>query len=302
MLVPQITLLSLAAVVAARNLPTVVWHGLGDSADSEGILSILDLISNHTGAPAYAISTGSRDSSFLGNVNVQLASVSETLRANHDLRAGFNAIGFSQGGQFLRAYVERYNDPPCLNLMTWGSQHAGIVDVPCSSGPLCQSSRFFVRNNAFSPWVQNRFVPAQYYRGHDRAAYLASSIFLADINNERPGSRNETYKRHLDTLRSFVMIMFRDDVTVIPKQSSLFQEVDAEGVVTPVEGTSYWRDLGLDALAARDALVSITVDGGHMQIDTDQLLAFMDKYFSTTITSDKGPALEHGIATRHDFL
>lgn len=272
-----------ASAVAAANLPTVVWHGLGDSADSEGILSILDLLANHTSSPAFAISTGSRDSSFIGNVNDQLAAVSESLRANEALKHGFNAIGFSQGGQFLRAYVERYNDPPIKNLMTWGSQHSGIAQVPCQSetSSLCQTSRFFVRNNAFSSFVQNRFVPAQYYKGFDLDAYLKGSIFLADINNERE-VKNKTYSKNLSSLEHFVTIMFADDVTVIPKQSSLFEDVDEDGIVTPVQDTTYWHDLRLDTLHARNALIPLVVQGAHMQIESEELLSFVDKYFSGT--------------------
>lgn len=47
------------------------------------------------------------------------------LKADPALANGFNAVGFSQGGQFLRAYVERYNDPPVHNLVTFGGQHMG---------------------------------------------------------------------------------------------------------------------------------------------------------------------------------
>lgn len=291
------------STAVATNLPTVVWHGLGDTANSEGILGILDLLSNHTSSPAFAVSTGSRDSSFIGNINSQLEAVSKSLRGNEALVHGFNAIGFSQGGQFLRAYAERYNDPPINSLMTWGSQHSGIVEVPCQaeSSPLCQSSRFFVRNNAFSSFVQSRFIPAQYYKGFDLEAYLEGSIFLADINNER-GVKNETYRNNLASLEYFVTIMFEDDVTVIPKQSSLFEDVDAEGIVTPVSNTTYWHDLGLDQLHKRNALVPLVVQGGHMQIDSEELLSFVDQYFSGT-NGDSAKRITQGTHYRkHDLL
>lgn len=50
------------------------------------------------------------------------------------MKNGFNAVGFSQGGQFMRAYVERCNDPPVYNLITMGGQHQGVADIPsCTS-------------------------------------------------------------------------------------------------------------------------------------------------------------------------
>jgi len=40
-------------------------------------------------------------------VNDQVAEACETLAADPQLADGFNAVGFSQGGQFLRALVQR---------------------------------------------------------------------------------------------------------------------------------------------------------------------------------------------------
>lgn len=37
-----------------------------------------------------------------GNVNVQVAEVCRQLEGMQELRGGFNMVGFSQGGQFLR--------------------------------------------------------------------------------------------------------------------------------------------------------------------------------------------------------
>ena len=266
----------------AAFLPTVVWHGLGDSADSEGILAVLAAISNHTKAPAIAIDVGARQSSFFGNINEQLERVSVELQQNKLLRDGFNAIGFSQGGQFLRAYVERYNSPPVQSLMTWGSQHSGISEVPCSqeSSAACKSTRALVRNGAFNSFVQNRIIPAQYYKGDPevRDQYLEKSIFLADINNEKI-IKNATYRKNLVSLKSLVLIQFKDDTTVIPKQSSLFEDVDATGKTVKMNETSYWHDLGLKTLAARNRLFSKVVEGRHMEIDIPELLQFVDLYF-----------------------
>jgi palmitoyl-protein thioesterase len=43
---------------------------------------------------------------FFMNVNDQIEFVCNKLASDPNLKRGFNAIGFSQGSQFLRAYVE----------------------------------------------------------------------------------------------------------------------------------------------------------------------------------------------------
>ncbi|BFZ57299.1 hypothetical protein PYCC9005_004350 [Savitreella phatthalungensis] len=289
---------------ATDFLPTVIWHGLGDSADSEGIKSLVSLISNHTNSPTFAISVGSRDASFVGDANAQIAGVCAAL-ASEPLLAGargINALGLSQGGQFLRGYAERCNAPAVGTLMTWGSQHAGISEVPCGGGEeggtpsrLCVTARYLVRTNAFSSWVQSHVVPASYYRGKDEDAYRKGSQLLADINNERSSTENRTYADNLKTLHNFVMVKFEDDMTVIPKVSSHFAVVDGEDVEVPVEKQGVYKALGLNELVRTDRLHRLTVPGRHMEIDDDTLLAYIDKYFARVGHMPKQTLQHHGL-------
>jgi palmitoyl-protein thioesterase len=52
-------------------------------------------------------------------------------------------------------------------------------------------------------------------------AYLAHNTFLADINNERP-AKNATYRANLASLEKLVLFRFKDDVTVVPRDSAWF--------------------------------------------------------------------------------
>ncbi len=56
----------------------------------------------------------------------------EELRAVPELANGYNGIGFSQGGQFLRAVVERcqHLGPRASKLITMGAQHQGVANIP----------------------------------------------------------------------------------------------------------------------------------------------------------------------------
>lgn len=75
-------------------------------------------------------------------------------------------MGFSQGGQFLRAYVQRCNDPPVHNLITVGSQHNGVADIPGCSEPSvsCKLMRTIAQGGVYNGYVQGRIVQAQYYK------------------------------------------------------------------------------------------------------------------------------------------
>jgi palmitoyl-protein thioesterase len=140
----------------------------------------------------------------------------------------------------------------------------------------------------WSDFVQNRLVPAQYYRDTtDYENYLAHSNFLADINNERK-EKNALYAKNLAELENFVMVVFKSDQTVIPKESGWFSEVqllkdgDKEvRRVIPLQNRKMYKDdwIGLKALDDKGALVFEEVEGKHMSLNDTDLERLFNKYF-----------------------
>src|SRR5271154_1838695 len=116
-------------------LPVVIWHGLGDRFDADGMKNVAKLIDEvNPGTYVHIIRLGDdgdsdRSASFFGNVTEQVEMVCQQLVSDPILGTApaIDALGFSQGGQFLRGYVERCNNPPVRNLVTFGSQHNGIA-------------------------------------------------------------------------------------------------------------------------------------------------------------------------------
>lgn len=263
-------------------LPLVIWHGLGDAFNSEGIQQVGELANDiHPGTFVHAIALGAdanadRSATFFGNVTEQLEAVCAALAAHPILSTApaIDAIGFSQGGQFLRGYVERCNSPPVRSLITFGSQHTGISEFKTCGNTdwLCKGAMALLRFNTWSAFVQSRLVPAQYYRDlANYDAYLAGSNFLADINNER-ARKNAQYKKNVAGLANFVMYMFEDDTTVVPKLSSWFAEVNGTDVTPLRRQTQYKEDwIGLRQLDEKGGIRFRSITGEHMQI-TQQVL------------------------------
>lgn len=103
--------------------------------------------------------------------------------------------------------------------------------------------------------------------------YLDSNNFLADINNERSSSRNPAYANNLASLEKLVLILFREDTTVIPKESSWFGSYAPAGDSAPGEPTIipmkqqplYTEDwIGLRKLDSENRIKFITCEGGHL--------------------------------------
>lgn len=273
-------------------LPVVIWHGLGDTFNAEGLQSVGSLIENvNPGTFVYFIridddANNDRSATFFGNVTEQLEKVCRDL-AEHQILStapAIDAVGFSQGGQFLRGYVERCNMPKVRSLITFGSQHNGIVDYrACKSTDwLCKGAMALLHGNTWSQFVQSRLVPAQYFRDPaDMDKYIEASNFLADINNERV-LKNQTYKDNIASLENLVMFMFEEDTTVIPKETSWFEEV-TETKVTPLRARKMYSEdwLGLRELDRKGGLKFKRAPGDHMQLDTQLLEDTFKEFFGS---------------------
>ena len=126
-------------------------------------------------------------------------------------------------------------------------------------------------------------MPAQYFRNAEEMDdYLEHSNFLADVNNERV-VKNATYVKNMKKLRKFVSYMFKDDTTVIPKQSAWFSEVNGTtGAVTKLKDRKMYEEdwLGLKWLDEKGRVEFPVAEGGHMQLSDKILIEAFEKYFS----------------------
>ena len=256
-------------------------------------LRALESVINETIGPTYTYfvridedASADRQATFLGNLTTQVEKVCEDLASHPTLSnaPAVNALGFSQGGQFLRAYVERCNSPKVANLVTFGGQHNGISDFQnCASDDwLCRTWTGYLKSNTWSSFVQSRLVPAQYFRDpEDLDSYLDYSNFLADINNERE-VKNSTYKENMEKLESFAMYVFANDTTVVPKESGWFAEVNTTSTeVTKLQDRPIYKEdwLGLKSLDKDGKLHFRTIVGGHMQFGEDTIEDVAKEYF-----------------------
>ncbi|KAL8696678.1 MAG: hypothetical protein Q9201_007538 [Fulgogasparrea decipioides] len=289
------------SAASSSPLPLVVWHGLGDNYKADGLRSIGDLAnSTNPGTYTYYIRldddpSADRTATFLGNLTEQVQKVCHDL-ATHPVLSqapAINGLGFSQGGQFLRAYVQRCNKPPVHTLVTFGSQHNGISEFQnCANNDwICQSWDGYLKRNTWTNFVQSRLVPAQYFRNpEDLEGYLDNSNFLADINNERE-TKNATYKTNLKKLKKFVMYMFLEDTTVVPKESAYFADYNkTSDEITWLKDREMYKEdwLGLKWLDGKKRLVFEVADGGHMQLSEELLKDTFKRYFGANSLREDG--------------
>lgn len=215
---------------------------------------------------------------FFMPVNDQIELAYSIIKADPKLANGYNAMGFSQGGQFLRALAQRYPDPPMLNLISIGGQHQGVYGFPrCPTDDvtICDYIRRLLNLGAYVGFVQNHLVQAEYW--HDplqEDEYRKSSVFLADINQEV--AFNQTYKDNLLKLKNLVLVKFNQDGMVVPRESEWFgfyKEGQGKELYTLEESVLYQKDLlGLQALDKSGRLFKLATDGDHLQFKEEWFL------------------------------
>ncbi|KAJ3204928.1 Palmitoyl-protein thioesterase 1 [Dinochytrium kinnereticum] len=232
---------------------------------------------------------------FFDLVDRQVEEACEQLRSDPILSIApkINAIGFSQGGQFLRSVVERCNSPPVHNLITFGSQHMGVADAPgCTpendgSGN-CAIMRGLIRSGSYWPWVQRRSVQAQYFRDpKNLPKYLEKSLFLASANNEVPERRNATFKDNLSSLNRLVLIKFNKEETVVPSESSWFGYYDENMSIVPMREQALYKEdwIGIKTLDLSGRIDFLEAEGRHMGFTREFFEGIVRAYLDAVDTS-----------------
>lgn len=274
------TLILLCSTLYANASPTpaVLWHGLGDSCCNPLSLGRIKNVieANVKGIYVRSLQIGSNffQDTFNGyflNANKQIDMVCKKLAKDPKLRNGYNAVGFSQGGQFLRAVAQRCPDPPMRNFISIGGQHQGVYGFPrCpgSSSQLCNLLRSYLNDGVYIPFIQDNVTPAEYWQDPlNEKEYRQKSVFLADINQER--KVNATYKKNLMKLNKFVMVKFENDSVVQPRESEWFgfyKENSTSVTYTLQQSRLYKEDLlGLKAMDHAKKLVFLKTEGDHLQ-------------------------------------
>ncbi|KAF0313231.1 Palmitoyl-protein thioesterase 1 [Amphibalanus amphitrite] len=277
--------LLVTAVSAKEPTPVVMWHGMGDSCCLPFSMGAIkeELEKQVAGVYVRSLEIGSsviQDTlnGFFMPIDAQVEEACQKIAADESLQGGYNAMGFSQGGQFLRAVAQRCPSPPMKNLITFGGQHQGVFGLPHCLGTkgVCEVVKKLLDYGAYESFVQSHLAQAQYW--HDplkQQQYVEVSQFLADINNERD-VKNETYKENLNKLENLVLVMFSNDTMVVPRESSHFgfYALGQDQVVVPLQQTPIYTEdyLGLKQLDADGKLTMLETEGDHLQFSIDWLV------------------------------
>ncbi|XP_026316775.1 palmitoyl-protein thioesterase 1 [Hyposmocoma kahamanoa] len=286
-------------IATAEYVPVVLWHGMGDtccfSFSLGGFQRFLE--EQLKGVYVHSLRIGNSttedfENGYFMNPNHQIEYACNQIAGDPYLKKGFNAIGFSQGAQFMRGLIQRCGHllPPVKNFISLGGQHQGVYGLPhCGavSHATCDYFRKLLNYAAYVGWVQKYLVQATYW--HDplnEALYKNNSIFLSDINNEKRVLKG--YVRNLQKLEHFVMVKFDNDTMVQPVETSWFgfyapgQSIKLQNLQ---ESNIYKKDrLGLKQMDKDGKLVFLHTEGDHLRFTDGWFIKnILQPYLNMTI-------------------
>jgi len=280
------------AIKSSQWRPVVLMHGL--LASNEAMSHAANWIQQDFPGIYIAnieIGDGRSDSLMIG-MNDQVAEFAAKVQNDSKLQGGFNLIGHSQGGLITRAYVERYNDPPVYNLISWAGPQMGQFGMPAVNAicpdqdALCD---FFLDlmdllmyGEWVDEWMQNHISFAAYWKDiFEYDLYLKFNTFLADINNEYD-SKNNTYRSNLMSLNAYLLEYSTIDNIVIPMSSPWFEffAIGEDTTVVPWNQTDlYVGDwIGTKTLYESKKLFMYAIDCDHQDIPRDVCKKYYDMY------------------------
>ncbi|KAL9228827.1 hypothetical protein vseg_004365 [Gypsophila vaccaria] len=261
---------------AALSLPFVVFHGIGETcADVEEFIQILEKDSGNKGQ-CIVLGETVQDSAFIPIMD-QVTKACQKVKELDELKNGYNLIGLSQGGLVSRGMVEFCDDaPPVKNFISIGSPQAGIGGAPnCSSNAICAILDDLLNLlPVYSAYIQSFAAPSNYMKIPTKInAYLRGCKFLPYANNEKPDSRNDTYKERFASLQNLVLVMFEEDTMIIPRESSWFgfYPDGSYDMVLPFNETTLYKEdlIGLKTLHEAGKVTFKKAPGGHLNLSDD---------------------------------
>lgn len=262
---------------ANQSLPVVMWHGMGDTCCfSFSLGSFRDFLIGVLGPNTYvkSIRIGHNtiedyESGYFVHPNKQIENACSQIKSDPKLQNGYNAVGFSQGSQFLRAIAQRCPTPRINNLISLGGQHQGVFGLPncpAISSKTCEKFRQLLNKSAYTSWLQDYLVQATYWHNPlEEETYKKYSTFLADINNEL--TINQTYVENLRKLNKFVLVKFTEDEIVQPIDTEWFQfyTPNQDKIIQPLAESNAAKNLDLNGLVASNKMIFLESKGNHLK-------------------------------------
>ena len=252
-------------------LPVAVIHGLNEDCSKSYFPTLIKLLKYNV--QDFAVCLNKTEGLSL-SFEEYCERTCEEIKSIPQFKNDFSILSISQGGLIARYIIQKCDmEGNVKKLVSFGGPMMGTSKVPfCIGGVSC-----FIINSLVDFYIYNDY----YQKNSGLAGYYRSFAHIENFENSNSTlfKLNNPSKKEVErfkNLTSLVLIGFKNDRKISPKESAEFGAFDSNSnIVTMTETDEYKNDkFGLKTLNEEGKVKIFYLEGGHSNFDFDDVLKY----------------------------
>ena len=262
-----ISFIFLIKVKLYNSLPVAVLHGFQQTCNSYNLQTLVDYLKSRTTQYARCIETGGGSKDISLSFYEQAKKACEIISQDSNYNSDFAIVSISQGGVLARYVIEKCQMTGHVKVFaSIGGPLSGTHQLPhCQRGVTCHTLNSLVDWFVYKGYIQDSIGPAGYFRVSNHLdRYTDSKSLLLDINNQGENI-DINAKNRFSSLDLLILIAFKRDTMISPKESAHFGEYDEKHKVVDMKDTDIYKNdlFGLKTLDEANKIKKFWVDEVH---------------------------------------
>ena len=248
------------------QMPVAIIHGFMQICTSRDLTIMVDFIHERSGQYTKCIESGGGGVDLSRSFEDQAKKACEIISSDPNYENDFAIVSISQGGVLARYVIEKCKMKGIVKkFIAIGGPLAGTHQLPhCFRGVVCHILNSFADWFCYKGYVQKTFGPSGYFRTSNHLErFQKSKSVLLNVNNQK--EYDSEAKRRFLLLEKLVLIGFKRDTMISPRESAFFYEYDEDHNLVNMKDTEiYKKDLfGLKTLDESNRIEMHFLDERH---------------------------------------
>lgn len=263
--------------------PIALLHGFMVKCENEDMVDLIKFFKEKTGQYARCIESGGGGVDMSTSFEDQAKKACELISLDSEYANDFTIVSISQGGVLARYIIEKCQmRGKVKRFIAIGGPLAGTHQLPfCLRGVVCHLLNSFADWFCYKGYTQKTFGPSGYFRASNHLDnYLKSKSVLVKVNNLIDNEYDATAKTRFLELEKLVLIQYKRDRMITPRQSAHFGELDEKHNVVDMKDTEiYKKDLfGLKTLDEQGKIDLHFIDERHCYYGWEDINLYVIPY------------------------
>ena len=263
-------------------LPVALLHGFMQICSHEDMKNMVNFMSHKTGKYARCIESGGGIVDLTRSFEDQAKEACKIISSDPEFQSDFALVSISQGGILARYIIEKCQmNGVVKRFISIGGPLAGTHQLPhCLRGVVCHILNSFADWFCYKGYVQKTFGPSGYFRVSNHLdRYKKSKSLLLKVNNMEK-NYDPNAKSRFENLEKLVLVQFKRDTMITPRESAHFQELDDKHNLIDMKDTEIYKNnlFGLKTLDEANKIVKFLVDEKHCYYSWEDLNEYVIPY------------------------